>query len=69
MSLLLVGPGDDHGRTGRVEGAARGRLHILERDGIQERRQASVVVETEAEELFGLQEARDRAVGLERARD
>ena len=43
-------------------------LHLVERDRAEQVRQPHVVVEPEAEELRGLQEARDAGVGLERAR-
>src|SRR5262245_9112606 len=66
-SVFLVRPRHHDGCARGVEELRRS-VHIVERDGFNERRQAAVVVEPETEELGGLQEVGNAGVGLQRAR-
>jgi hypothetical protein len=66
---IAVRSRDHDGRAIGIQRVPRGGVDVVDRDGREQRRQARIVVEAEAEHLLGLEKIGDRAVGLERARD
>src|SRR6266446_10402729 len=64
LPSIFIRPGDDDGGARRIQGGAR-RADVVDRDGPEQIRKPTVVVEAETEEFRVLKEIRDAGVGLE----